>query len=107
MEDWEEAKFEEIDDQIANNFQKVALDNEDDNGTEDEEGHTFNKFYGPVRAAFSNDSKLLEDFSSCQQHEERLKILLNIEVWRAATSQSHIIIIIYFISGPEEEFTRN
>ena len=92
MEDWEEAKFEELDDQIANNFHKVALDNDDDNVNEDEEGHTFDKFYGPIRAAFSTDSQLLEDFSSCQQHEERLKILLNIEVWRLEGSiQSHYL----------------
>ena len=77
MEDWEDARFEELDDQIINNFQKVGLDEDDE---EKDEGHTFNKFYGPVRAAFSNNSKLLEDFSSCQEHKERLKILLDIEV---------------------------
>ena len=78
MEDWEDGRFEELDDQITNNLQKLQLNKEDEE--EEEEGHSFNKFYGPIRAAFSSDSKLLEDFTSCQNHKERLKILLNIEV---------------------------
>ena len=77
MEDWEDARFEELEDPITNKFQKVDLDKDEE---DEDEGHTFNKFYGPIRAAFSNDNKLLEDFSSCQEHKERLKILLNIEV---------------------------
>ena len=88
MEDWEEGRFEEIDDQIANNFQKLDLEKDEE---EDEEGHSFNKFYGPIRAAFSNDSKLLEEFSSCQEHKERLKILLNIEVGETATTHNFLI----------------
>ena len=76
MEDWEEARFEEIDDQITNDFKQVTIDDTE----EEEEVHSFNKYYGPIRATFSNDSKLLEDFSSCKEHKERLKILLDIEV---------------------------
>ena len=89
MEDWDDTRFEELeelDDKLSNNLQKVALDKE-----EEEEGDSFNKFYGPVRAAFSNDSKLLEDFSSCQEHKERLKILLNIEVGETATTRNILI----------------
>lgn len=79
MEDWQEGRFEEIDDQIEHDFQQFDLD-EGNDIEEEEEGHSFNKFYDPIRAAFSNDSKLLEDFSSCKEHKERLKILLNVEV---------------------------
>ena len=79
MEDWEDGRFEELDDQITNNLHNLPLNKEDEE-EEEEEGHSFNKFYGPIRAAFSSDSKLLEDFTSCQNHKERLKILLNIEV---------------------------
>ena len=78
MEDWEEGRFEEIDD-IIDDFQKVTFDADNDEEYEDER-HSFEKFYAPVRAVFSNDSKLLEEFSSCKEHKERLKILMGIEV---------------------------
>ena len=78
MEDWEEGRFQEIDD-IIDDFQEVTI-NADNDEEDDDEGHSFEKFYAPVRAVFSNDSKLLEDFSSCKEHKERLKILMDIEV---------------------------
>ena len=70
----EELKFEEIDDDF---------DFTPDEPSEDEaeaeikpvEDH-FTSFYTPIRTVFANDSKLLEKFSSCKCHEERLKLLL-------------------------------
>ena len=77
MEDWEEdiedLKFEEVDDDY---------EEENDGEAEQEppkEGR-FNQFYNPIRAAFAEDNSLLEKFTLCQSHAERLSLLLGMEV---------------------------
>ena len=78
MEDWEEdiedLKFEEVDD----DYEEEASGGEGDQESP-KEGR-FTQFYNPIRSAFAEDNALLEKFTLCQTHVERLTLLLGMEV---------------------------
>ena len=79
-EEIEDLRFEELEDDDED-----FLTQNDNNEQEEEEeiqkpvDETFTQFYTPIRTVFANDSKLLEKFSQCKSHEERLKVLLEQE----------------------------
>ena len=77
MEDWEEdiedLKFEEVDDDYEE-------ENDKDGEQERPKEGQFTQFYNPIRSAFAEDNSLLEKFSLCQSHAERLSLLLGMEV---------------------------
>ena len=78
-EEIEELRFEELDDDDFN------LEELDDSKQEEEEiqkpvEDTFTQFYTPIRTIFANDSKLLERFGQCLNHEERLSVLLEQDI---------------------------
>ena len=72
MEEVEEIKFEELDE---------ALDDVADwEEIKDVKDCSFNRFYNPIRSLFSSDSSLLEKFTNCTNHAERLQLLAELEV---------------------------
>jgi len=76
--DWDEAgtdeiKFEELEDILLE-------DVEDLTEIEDQTKYSFNQIYAPIRSRFASDSDLLEKFSACQNHRERLQFLIELEV---------------------------
>ena len=77
MEDWEEdiedLKFEEVDDDYE------AEASGEGEHEPPKEGR-FTQFFNPIRSAFSEDNALLEKFTLCQSHAERLSLLLGMEV---------------------------
>jgi len=77
MEDWEEdiedLKFEEVDDDYEE-------ENDEEAEQEPPKEGRFSQFYNPIRAAFAEDNSLLEKFTLCQSHAERLSLLLGMEV---------------------------
>jgi len=72
MEEVEEIKFEELD--------EVLDEIEELEEIKDVKDCSFNKFYAPIRSLFSSDSQLLDKFSLCNDHTERLKFLVELEV---------------------------
>ena len=72
MEEVEEIKFEELD--------EVLDDIEDLEEIKDVKDCSFTKFYAPIRSLFSSDSQLLDKFSLCNDHMERLRFLVELEV---------------------------
>eukprot|EP00092_Neocalanus_flemingeri_P009559 GFUD01010288.1.p1 GENE.GFUD01010288.1~~GFUD01010288.1.p1 ORF type:complete len:573 (+),score=99.99 GFUD01010288.1:78-1796(+) len=72
MEEMEEIKFEELD--------EVLDDIEDLEEIQDVKDCSFSKFYAPIRSLFAADSQLLDKFSMCKDHMERLQLLVEMEV---------------------------
>merc|ERR1711892_539306 len=62
MEEIEEIKFEDLEE------------------IKDVKDCSFSKFYAPIRSLFSADSQLLDKFSLCNDHMERLTFLVEMEV---------------------------
>ena len=85
MEDWEEdiedLKFEEVDDDFE---EALKADNTAEACLEPTKEEPFTQFYNPIRAAFADDNTLLEKFSLCQSHAQRLEILLGLEIVRSS-----------------------
>ena len=79
-DDIEEFRFEEIDDDdFATSEQIEEVDTVND--------ETFTKFYNPIRQIFANDNSLLDKFSLCKSHIQRLELLLNQEVVKTSLSE--------------------
>ena len=72
MEEIEEIKFEELD--------ELLDEIEDLEEIKDVKDCSFNRFYAPIRSLFSSDSQLLDKFSLCKDHNERLRFLVEMEV---------------------------
>ena len=72
MEEVEEIKFEELD--------ELLDDDEELEEIKEVKDCSFTKFYAPIRSLFSSDSQLLDKFSLCNDHMERLRFLVEMEV---------------------------
>jgi len=71
-DDLEEIKFEEFDD---------VLDELDDlTEIQETKDCSFASLYAPIRGLFTSDSDLLDRFTECTNHADRLKLLVNLEV---------------------------
>ena len=79
-DDIEELRFEEIDDNDFTTSEHI----EEVETLKDE---TFMNFYNPIRNIFANDNSLLDKFSLCKSHIQRLELLLNQEVVKTSLSE--------------------
>jgi len=68
----DEIRFEELDD---------ILDELDDlEEIQETRDCSFGRLYAPIRSLFTSDSDLLDRFTECTNHADRLKLLVNLEV---------------------------
>ena len=85
-EEIEELRFEELEDDDVDFLGQID-DKDDEEEVLKPVDETFTQFYTPIRTVFANDSKLLERFSQCKTHEERLKVLLEQQTVQKSLSE--------------------